>query len=117
VSCDHGGIGLEGLGGADESGVALVHGAVEAVVGGGLLGHVPDAFDAIQLGGVGGPSKQLDLMPMRGEPLLSILLEAPARKAGSAASDSSHSNPWGSEKYLEGQIRWRWPCVWLLLGR
>jgi hypothetical protein len=53
-------VGLEGLEGVDEGGVAFVDGAIEAVVGGGLLGDLPDALDAVELGGVGRQTEQLD---------------------------------------------------------
>jgi hypothetical protein len=42
-------------------------------VGGGFLGDLPDAFDAVQFRRVGRQTEQLDAVPMVGEPLLAKL--------------------------------------------
>jgi hypothetical protein len=51
------GVILEGFEGGDQSLVALIDGAVEAVVGRGFLGDLPNALDAVQLGGVSSASE------------------------------------------------------------
>src|SRR5271170_4619822 len=72
-------VGLERLEGVDEGGVALADGAVEAIVGRLLLGDLPDALDAIELGRVGRESEQLDAMAMPLEPLHAFVLKVVAR--------------------------------------
>ena len=66
---------FESLERRDESGVAFLDRAVEAVVGGGLLGHFPDALDAVQFRGVGRQAEQFDAVAVAGEPALAIVLE------------------------------------------
>src|ERR1700722_19918092 len=84
VGRDHRRVGLEGLEGGGEREVSVVDGSVEAVVGGRLLGDLPDALDAVEFGGVCGQPKQLEAMTMLGQPSLSDCVEL---VAGSVVDD------------------------------
>jgi len=66
---------LERPEGVHEGGVTLLGRFVEAVVGGSLLGHLPDAFDWVQLRRVRRQPKQLDTMAVTREPQLPFLVE------------------------------------------
>src|SRR5882672_10083068 len=101
---DQVGVGLEGFEGGDEGSVAFIDGAVEAVVGGFLLGHLPDALDSVQLGRVGRQSEQLDAMAVFGEPRLTFGRQLVARAVVDDEEDLSARAAAGQllEKVEEG---------------
>jgi hypothetical protein len=58
--------------------IALHGRLVEAIVRGSLLGHLPDAFDRVELRRVGRQAEQLDAVAMAREPELAGLVEVVA---------------------------------------
>jgi hypothetical protein len=76
---DQAGTRLERAEGRAKRGVALIGRLVEAVVRGPLLGHLPDAFDRIELGRVRRQAKQLDAVAVAREPELAGRVEVVAR--------------------------------------
>ena len=75
---DEAGLLLEHLECCAERSVAFFDGLVEAIMGGSLLGQLPDALDAVELGRVRRKPEQLDAVAILGQPLLSFLLEVVA---------------------------------------
>ena len=94
---DSAGVVFERLEGGDQGLVAFVDGAVKAVVPGGFLGDLPDAFDAVQLRRVGRQTEQLDAVTMGGEPLLSNFFEP---MAGSVVYDEEDLAAWTATDQL-----------------
>lgn len=95
MASDQMGVGVEGVELVSEGCVALVDSSVEPVVGGRLLGDLPDALDRVQLGGVRRKTVKLDAMTVLAEPLFPLGIEVVARPvvedekdlAAAAASD------------------------------
>jgi hypothetical protein len=101
---DQGRLRLErGKGGA-KRGVTLVGSLVEAVVRGSLLGHLPDAFNGIELGRVRRQTEQLDAVAVGHKPTLADRIEV---VAGAVVDDQERfASPAPTDDLLEeGQKR------------
>lgn len=61
--------------GFDQGRSALIDSAVEAVIGRGFLGDIPDPLDAAQLRRISWQTEQVDTVPMVVEPSRTILFE------------------------------------------
>ena len=84
--------------GVDKGRVTLFGSIEIAIVGRGLPGDLPDAFDGIELGGVGRQPTQFDAVPIRVEPGHAFSLEVVAR---GVVDDEDYLSPIASNEPLE----------------
>lgn len=75
---DEAGLVLKDLEGCAKGCITLFDGLVKAIVGGSLLGQLPDAFDRVELRRVGRQPEQLDAMVVLFQPQLPLFLEVVA---------------------------------------
>ena len=74
--------------------ISLLGGIEVAIVGCGLPGGLPDAFDGVELGRVGRQPTQFDAVLIRGEPGHALSLEVVAR---GVVDDQDHLAPIAAE--------------------
>jgi hypothetical protein len=91
--CDEAGLLLKHLECRAQRSVAFFDGFVEAIMGGSLLGQLPDALDAVELGRVRRKPEQLDAVPILGQPLLSLFFEIVAGAVVDDQEDLASATP------------------------